>query len=363
MKKNNTLYAHPFSKAYWRDAALELKDTKMLVIAALMIALRVALKGVYIPLGPQLNISPAILANALGAMIYGPVVAIPAAIVSDTLGCILFPMGDYFLPFVLTEIVGSVIFALLLYRAKLSATRVVIARFAICLLVNVLLQTFLFSWQYAWMGNPEKAKSYILGAFTTIRIFKNLYMFPIESVVITLLLKVLTPIARRARLIYDTEAKLRFTGKQIAVLVLLFAIGAGSTIGYLNMRYSETSRSLDYTDSQRVEENKAAAEVVDANWEHTWGENIVCIVDSAYCPLFGKTTDYTVSVYTVNLSALEAGHQKDKTYTMETLWGYSKSMPGKDIYGTLSKVATVTYTQTNASGEVEGFQVKIAAKN
>ena len=40
IQKSTTLYPHPFSKAYWRDAAMELKDTKMLVIAALMIALR-----------------------------------------------------------------------------------------------------------------------------------------------------------------------------------------------------------------------------------------------------------------------------------------------------------------------------------
>ncbi|MFR8332212.1 MAG: hypothetical protein ACLU9S_07495 [Oscillospiraceae bacterium] len=37
--KSTALYQTPFSKAYWRDAALELKDTKILVFAALMIAL------------------------------------------------------------------------------------------------------------------------------------------------------------------------------------------------------------------------------------------------------------------------------------------------------------------------------------
>ena len=48
--KNKTLYPHPFSKAYWKDAAGELKDTRVLVFAALMIALRVAMKLVAIPL-------------------------------------------------------------------------------------------------------------------------------------------------------------------------------------------------------------------------------------------------------------------------------------------------------------------------
>ena len=44
LQKSNTLYSHPFSKAYWRDAAAELKDTHMLVFAALMIALRLVMK-------------------------------------------------------------------------------------------------------------------------------------------------------------------------------------------------------------------------------------------------------------------------------------------------------------------------------
>ena len=53
--KSTALYPHPFSAAYWRDAAAELKDIRMLVVTALMIALRVALKPLAIPLGPQLS--------------------------------------------------------------------------------------------------------------------------------------------------------------------------------------------------------------------------------------------------------------------------------------------------------------------
>ena len=57
-QKSTALYPHPFSKAYWRDAAAELKDTRMLVITALMIALRVALKPLAIPLGPSSAFKP-----------------------------------------------------------------------------------------------------------------------------------------------------------------------------------------------------------------------------------------------------------------------------------------------------------------
>ena len=53
IQKSTNLYKTPFSKAYWRDAAAELKDTKMLVVTALMIALRIALKPLAIPVGPR----------------------------------------------------------------------------------------------------------------------------------------------------------------------------------------------------------------------------------------------------------------------------------------------------------------------
>ncbi|MGM9543300.1 MAG: folate family ECF transporter S component, partial [Candidatus Limivicinus sp.] len=188
IQKSTTLYKTPFSKAYWHDAALELKDTRMLVFAALIVALRVALKTfARIPLAPNLDITPAFLANALGAMVYGPVVAALGAVVSDFLGVML--RGDtYFLPYVLTEISGSVIFAMFFYRQRITPTRVILSRFSICLFVNILMQTpidMLFN--YVMFGRTAMV-------LTLPRIFKNLFMFPIESVVLTIFLAAAQPI-------------------------------------------------------------------------------------------------------------------------------------------------------------------------
>lgn len=47
--KSTALYTSPFSKAYWLDAAAELKNTHMLVFAALMIALRLLIKQMAFP--------------------------------------------------------------------------------------------------------------------------------------------------------------------------------------------------------------------------------------------------------------------------------------------------------------------------
>ena len=358
IKKSNNLYPHPFSKAYWVDAAAELRDIRMLVLTALMVALRIALKPFAIYLGPQMAIQTATLATALGAMIYGPVLAIPAAMVSDTIGFMIFPTGDYFLPFMLTEIASTMFYALCLYRAKPSATRVIIARFLICFVVNVILQQFIFAWQYTYMGNPEKAKESIMGIMTVARIFKNLFFFPIESVVITLFLKVLIPITARAKLTYGGSKGLDFNAKQMVALVALLAVGTVSAFGYLTYRYTSTSRSADYTDKQRVEANQTMTEFVLDQTDDWDDETVVCIVDSAYRPMFQQETDYTVSIYVLDEAAFAAGQAADEDYTMDTLWGYSKSGPSKDKYGSLVKVGTMTLTKNEKTGET--WDVEIA---
>ena len=357
-QKSTALYPHPFSKAYWRDAAAELKDIKMLVVTALMIALRIALKPFAIYIGPQMAIQTATLATALGAMIFGPVLAIPAAIISDTIGFMIFPTGDYFLPFMLTEIASTMFYALCLYRAKPSATRVIIARFLICFVVNVVLQQLVFAWQYTYMGNPDKAKDAIMGIMTVARIFKNLFFFPIETVVITLFLKVLVPITARARLTYDSSANFSFNKKQIAALVLLMVVGVGSAVGYLTYRYQDTSRSADYTDKQRVEANQSMTQLVLDKTDDWDEETVVCIVDSAYRPMFEDETDYTIAVYILDEEAFAAGQAADKDYDMDTLWGYSKSGPSKDKYQSLIKVASVSVCKNEKTGEILSFDLK-----
>ena len=348
--QNQTLYPHPFSKAYWRDAAAELKSTKMLVITALLIALRVALKPLAIPLGnPQLCIQTAMLATALGAMIFGPVMAIPAAIISDTIGFMIFPNGDYFLPFVLTEIASTLVYALCLYRAKITTGRVILARFIICFFVNMILQTLIIAWQYTYMGNPESAKNQILGIFTVSRLFKNLFFFPIESVVMTLFLRALVPVTYRAKLTYDKESNLVFNKKQIAALVLVVVVGLGSAAGYLTYYYNNNSVTKDYTAEEVVERNKAMHAIIYAENPTMALENTLAVIEYAEKPFWGSETTYTVAFY-------QAVEGKEIT---EKMWSYKKTPASKDK--DLVKLSTIIIVADNKTDEVISFEVKPVA--
>ena len=75
----------PFSAAYWEQAFSELKNTRALVFAALILALRIAMKPLKIPIAADVNITFGFIFNALGSMVYGPVVALLSGAVSDTL--------------------------------------------------------------------------------------------------------------------------------------------------------------------------------------------------------------------------------------------------------------------------------------
>ena len=360
-ERSTTLYPHPFSKAYWRDAAAELRDTKMLVVTALMVALRIVLKPLAIPLGPQLSIQTAMLATALGAMIFGPVVAIPAAMISDTVGFMIYPTGDYFLPFMLTEIASTMIYALCLYRAKVSPTRVMLSRFFICFFVNVILQQFIYAWWYVYIGNPESARESILGIMTLSRILKNVCMFPIEAVVLTLFLKFLLPVTQRAKLTFCADADMRFDKKQLVTLLLLVVIGSGSALGYLAYRYNTSSRSADYKAEERVAIQKDMARLVLEETEDWDEETVICVVDSAFRGLFQEETDYTVAVYVLDEEAFAAGQAADSSYTLDTLWGYSKSGPKKDKYQSLVKVAECSVQKNEKTGEILSFTCKPVA--
>ena len=187
--------------------------------------------------------------------------------------------------------------------------------------------------------------------------------FSLNNRLLVLLAVVLVAVTQRAKLTYDNSANLTFTKKQIAVLALLVVVGIGSAVGYLNYRYDGTSRSADYTDKQRKAINQEMAQLV-LDKTDDWDEKtVVCIVDSCYQGLFEQDADYTVSVYILDKEAFAAGQEaaaaKNEKYNMDTLWGYSKSGPKKDPYGSLVKVGEVTFTRNEKTDAIQDWNLII----
>lgn len=209
------------SAGYWKLAAKNLKDVRILVFAAFIIALRVAVKFFKIPLAAGLSISLDGYVNSIGSLVYGPIVALLVGAVSDTLGCILIPSGEYFLPFILTEMGSAFIFALFFWRQKLSVPRILCAKFTVNLICNIIMTSLFQKWMYYVFYGIEKAEAYAIINGT--RIVKNLIMFPLEAMLIAIVFGAVIPLLRSQRLLQAAEEDLK-PKKQHYILILALTL-------------------------------------------------------------------------------------------------------------------------------------------
>ncbi len=333
-KRNLRLYDHPFSRAYWMDALREFRDVRTLIFAALVVAIRVAMKPLKIPLGPSLDFNTQFFVNALGSMIYGPVVAMAGAAVSDTLGCLLFPSGPYFFPFIFTEMAGSLIFALFLYRAKITVSRVILCRFSVNFLVNLVLQTPIMMLYYRMMLGKEYA------IFDFPRIAKNLVLFPLESVLLILFLRAAVPALARAGAVRSEIGELKMTRKTVALLSALTAVSLLASGGYMIYSYNTTSLSASYSAEERLQRNEEMNALVLAQHPELTAEDTVTVIESAF-PRFGSSqVTYTAAVYRADREAVEA-RAEDAAEEWKKVRGYSKSKARNDPALTLVETAEI----------------------
>lgn len=184
------------SAAYWRASLAELRNLRSLVFAALIVALSVVISSFFIPVSDNLRIYFKFLVTAVGASVYGPVVAVLVGAASDTLGVLIHSSGAYFPGYLLSEILGNVIFALLLYRKRITILRLFIARGIINYVVNVGLGCL---WSAMLYG-----KGYLYYAATSV--VKNSILLVPEVLLLTLLFAMLLPELSRQKVIPPQSA-------------------------------------------------------------------------------------------------------------------------------------------------------------
>ena len=179
-----SLYSSPFSRGYWRDAAAELKDLRKLLFAALMIAACLVLNRFKIPLGENLSLSITYLARALCALVCGPVVAVIFAFAEDTVSFFISGGGyAYFPGYALTTALGCLIYSLFFYRARITWSRIIVAK----LLTNIQ-NVFLGSLWSAILYS--KGYLYYLGSSAV----KNTLYLPLQILLLFLLFRALLPV-------------------------------------------------------------------------------------------------------------------------------------------------------------------------
>ena len=198
-----SVYPHPFSAAYWRDAAAEFRNLRKLTFAALMLALCIVLG--YIPAVPLVGgakVTWGFLGRSVCAMVCGPLMGLAFGFAEDILSFFLTGGGGYpFFPgYTLTTMLGMFFYALFFYRAKLNIRRIFLAKL-ITNIQNVLLGAL---WTAILMGKAW----YVTASASAL---KNLIMLPIQTVLLVLLFSAMLPMLRRMKLVPEQAGgKLRW---------------------------------------------------------------------------------------------------------------------------------------------------------
>lgn len=216
-----------FQSSYWKRAAACSADLRFIIFAALIAALRVAVKSLKIPLAPGIYLTFDCYFNALGSAVYGPLLALLVGAVSDTVGAILFPTGPYFFPFILVEMSSSFLFALFLWEKRITPGRVLLSKFTVNFVCNILLNSFLMKWYYAVFYSDK-----VYRLFNLVRVVKNLVTFPLEAMLIVAVLSAFLPVLHSLRLLRSGE-KIPLTRRHVIFTLGLTLLSVGLILFYI----------------------------------------------------------------------------------------------------------------------------------
>ena len=172
-----------------RESARDLKNTRVMVTCAMLLALEVALNAtIAIYLSPSSRITFGFLAVAACAYLFGPTPAMLVATLSDVLVYLLHPTGFYFPGYTLTAALGGLVYGLFFYRKNVGIVRILLAQAVISVFLNIALNSL---WVVLTQGKA-------LLAILPLRVTANAIGYPIYVALLFFLLLFLKRQFKRA---------------------------------------------------------------------------------------------------------------------------------------------------------------------
>ncbi|MGI5963741.1 MAG: folate family ECF transporter S component [Lawsonibacter sp.] len=185
-QRNNALLS-PLMPSYWRSAGQEIGNIRMIVFAALMIAMTRGLSLIpSIPIA-HTKLSFGFLARALCALVCGPVLGVAFGFAEDMLGFILQPTGEFFFGYTLSTMAGVLVYALCFYRARITVWRLFVANFFVNILVNAVMGSV---WTMMMRGGGY-------WGWFTVSFWKNIVTIFPKMILLYILFQALLPILQQ----------------------------------------------------------------------------------------------------------------------------------------------------------------------
>ena len=168
----------------WKQSYLELKTLSTITTCAMFGAISVILGYFTIQIGDFIKIGFSGIPNEVIAYSFGPVVASIFGGAMDIVKYMIKPTGGFFPGFTITAIVAGMINGCFLYHRKITIKRALAVGLIITIFCNMILNTYWLSILYG--------KGFFL--LLPMRVFKNIIMWPIESLLMYSVLKLLETI-------------------------------------------------------------------------------------------------------------------------------------------------------------------------
>ena len=158
--------------ALFRDSMEEFKHVNTVTVMAMFAAISVVVGYFTLVLGDYLKIGFSTIANQFVYYLFGPVAGGLFCGALDILKYIIRPTGAFFPGFTISAMVGGVLYGCFLYKRPISFWRVLAAELTVSIICNMLLGTLWLSMLYG--------KAFM--ALLPMRVFKNIMMWPVNSI-------------------------------------------------------------------------------------------------------------------------------------------------------------------------------------
>lgn len=158
--------------ALFRNSMEEFKHVNTVTVMAMFAAISVVLGYFTLVLGDYLKIGFSTIANQFVYYLFGPVAGGLFGGALDILKYIIRPTGAFFPGFTISAMVGGVLYGCFLYKRPISFWRVLAAELTVSIICNMLLGTLWLSMLYG--------KAFM--ALLPMRVFKNIMMWPVNSI-------------------------------------------------------------------------------------------------------------------------------------------------------------------------------------